>query len=155
MEYFEPTLEEVRRMQAGDPELVSRFLPYMLMMTEIEIGGRAQRDAVLARWEAFKQRVKEGKLTQKFYPLADRANLEECRSLGFDKAKPFLTNVHMYARNIKAVFTGEKRFPRKGEWYISGSTPEAYRAPNDLAVEYQICRLVRTETKEIEVVVQE
>lgn len=30
------------------------------------------------------------------------------------------------------------RRPRKGEWYVSGAIPAAYRAPNDLSTEYLI-----------------
>jgi hypothetical protein len=38
--------------------------------------------------------------------------------------------------------TGEKRIPRKGEWYLSGAIIEAYRAANDLSCEFYIARLV-------------
>jgi hypothetical protein len=38
------------------------------------------------------------------------------------------------------VRTGEKRPPRKGEWYLSGAIPNAYRAPNDLSIAYHILR---------------
>lgn len=30
------------------------------------------------------------------------------------------------------IRTGERRPPKKGEWYISGAIPKAYKAPNDL-----------------------
>lgn len=30
------------------------------------------------------------------------------------------------------------RAPKKGEWYLSGAIVEAYQAPNDLTMEYQI-----------------
>lgn len=33
---------------------------------------------------------------------------------------------------------GEKRAPKKGEFYLSGAIVEAYRAPNDLTTEYHI-----------------
>lgn len=48
-------------------------------------------------------------------------------------------NQHQFA----AVRTGEKRPPMKGEWYISGAIPEAYRAPNDLTHDHVIARIVR------------
>lgn len=51
---------------------------------------------------------------------------------------------HEYA----AVRTGERRAPRKGEWYVSGAIPEAYRAPNDLTIEHQIARIVLRPTSE-------
>lgn len=47
------------------------------------------------------------------------------------------------ARNVAAQWTGEKRPPRKGEWYLSGSYVEAWRAPNDLSEVFHIARLVR------------
>lgn len=37
--------------------------------------------------------------------------------------------------------TGEKRPPRKGEWYLSGAQVEAYRAHNDLSTPYHIAEL--------------
>ena len=42
----------------------------------------------------------------------------------------------------KTVFRWDgqsKRCPKKGEWYISGAIPAAYRAPNDLSSEYFVC----------------
>lgn len=30
------------------------------------------------------------------------------------------------------------RAPKKGEWYLSGAIVEAYKAPNDLTIEYMI-----------------
>lgn len=42
-----------------------------------------------------------------------------------------------------AVATGDFRRPRKGEWYISGAIPAAYRAPNDLSTPYHIAEAVR------------
>ena len=32
---------------------------------------------------------------------------------------------------ICAIYTGETRPPKQGEWYLSGAIIEAYRAPND------------------------
>lgn len=51
------------------------------------------------------------------------------------------------AVGIAAKWTGEKRPPRKGEFYLSGAIPVAYRAPNDLDTPYLIARLVRVETR--------
>lgn len=46
-------------------------------------------------------------------------------------------------RDAKARMTGEYRAPKKGEWFLSGATPEAYQAPTDMpGQEYQILRLV-------------
>lgn len=44
------------------------------------------------------------------------------------------------AASGKFTPTGEFRAPRKGEWYLSGAIPEAYRAPNDLSTPYHILR---------------
>lgn len=41
--------------------------------------------------------------------------------------------------------TGEKRPPRKGEWYVSGAIPEGYKAPNDLSQPHVIAKLVQVE----------
>ncbi|GAA3751219.1 hypothetical protein [Micromonospora maritima] len=49
-------------------------------------------------------------------------------------------------QNLRVKATGEKRPPRKGEWYLSGATIEGYRAPNDLTQEHQIGELVEGET---------
>jgi len=38
---------------------------------------------------------------------------------------------------------GERRSPRKGEWYISGAIPVAYLAPNDFSTPYLIGVLVK------------
>lgn len=45
-----------------------------------------------------------------------------------------------------ALSTGEFRPPKKGEWYLSGATVEAYYAPNDLSTPYHIARLVERKT---------
>ena len=45
---------------------------------------------------------------------------------------------------VRAQPTGEKRPPKKGEWYLSGAIIEAWQAPNDLATPFHIARLVRT-----------
>lgn len=40
-------------------------------------------------------------------------------------------------------WTGEKRPPRKGEWFLSGATIEAYRATADLSSSYPIAEMVK------------
>jgi hypothetical protein len=37
---------------------------------------------------------------------------------------------------IKAVYTGEKRPPKAGEWYLSGAIIGAYQAKNDMTTPY-------------------
>jgi len=49
---------------------------------------------------------------------------------------------HKYG--LGAVKAGEKRCPKKGEWYLSGAITCAYLAFNDLSQEHVIARLVYT-----------
>lgn len=43
-----------------------------------------------------------------------------------------------------------RRAPRKGEYYVSGAIPEAYRAPNDLSDEFLIVEpLVEHKLKQV------
>lgn len=44
-------------------------------------------------------------------------------------------------RHVRAVPTGEKRKPKKGEWYLSGAIVEAYLAPADLNHPFHICKI--------------
>jgi len=39
-------------------------------------------------------------------------------------------------------YTGEKRCPKKGEWYLSGAIVGGFKAPNDLSTVYHIGKLV-------------
>ena len=32
------------------------------------------------------------------------------------------------------------RAPKKGEWYLSGAMPSMYKAPNDLGMEFLVCK---------------
>ena len=50
-------------------------------------------------------------------------------------------------RKFRALNTGVKRPPRKGEWYLSGAIIQAYRAPNDLSTEFYIAEIVEVEIK--------
>lgn len=56
-------------------------------------------------------------------------------------------------RNIRAVWTGEKRQPQAGEWYLSGAEICAYRAVYDMTCSYHIAKLIRTETKTITTII--
>lgn len=49
----------------------------------------------------------------------------------------------LFGPHPRVVWTGDHRPPLKGEWYLSGSVIEAYRAPNDLSTPYPIARLTR------------
>ena len=46
---------------------------------------------------------------------------------------------------LQSLATGEFRPPLKGEWYLSGAKPTAYRASNDFNASYYIMRLVVVE----------
>ena len=91
-----------------------------------------------------------------FYRLGNDPTRAECEALDV-KWEPILR-----WRNpangvyISTIRTGEFRTPHKGEWYLSGATPLAYRAPNDLGTEYHIVALVavQRETKIIETVLR-
>ena len=80
---------------------------------------------------------------QKLFKLGDRVSIEEAETLGLDwkKANSLFegTKDGLFPR---AVLTGEFRSPKKGEWYLSGAIPTAYKAPNDLSTEFRICKLV-------------
>jgi hypothetical protein len=45
---------------------------------------------------------------------------------------------------VMAQYIGEKRPPKKGEWYLSGAIVEAYLSPG-LSTPYHIARLVKVE----------
>ncbi len=78
------------------------------------------------------------------FPLADnpsydmRFNSMSNKFLGWGTAK-----------NLRARYTGEKRSPQKGEWYISGAIPEAYEAKNDLTNVYHIAEIVLCNVKTV------
>lgn len=79
---------------------------------------------------------------QWLFSIVDRIPSEDLKRLGGRE------------RNIMAVWTGEKRPPKSGEWFISGAVPEVYRARADLTTVYHIARLVQVERKEVVRVVQ-
>lgn len=85
-----------------------------------------------------------------FYQLQDRPQLSERLELRFGRRdRPWVnpTRPGPGFRGLMAIRTGEKRAPQKGEWYLSGAIPEAYRAPNDLTTVFHILRLVATRTE--------
>ena len=88
----------------------------------------------------------------KFYRLGDRVPLVDRQALGAEDLSGFALSWEddkKQGRFIKAELVGEFRAPRAGEWYLSGTIPEAYRAPNDLSAEYHIMRLVLIERKTV------
>lgn len=69
-------------------------------------------------------------LQGKYFPLADEPSPDDLAALKVEDRV-----------GVRAVATGEHRAPRKGEWFLSGSYVEAYRAENDLTTDYHIARL--------------
>ena len=54
---------------------------------------------------------------------------------------------HTNRSNLRAVWTGEYRQPREGEWYLSGAIVEAYQARGDyFESKYPIAKIVVVET---------
>ena len=75
----------------------------------------------------------------KTYPLGDRHPQQKfgpLHSIGAEGDK-----------RIRAINSGIKRAPKKGEWYISGALPCAYRAAHDLTIAYYIASIVEVEEK--------
>jgi hypothetical protein len=94
-------------------------------------------------------------MINQFYPLADHMTGADWEKLGLNnlslderrKKSSLLKSLGSYSGDIRAISTGEKRMPKKGEWYLSGAVVEAYRAPNDLNTEFHIAKLVNTKTE--------
>ena len=83
----------------------------------------------------------------KLYPIGDGLSSEERKFFGVR-----LNDV--WAKDISAVRTSSRREPKKGEWYLSGAIPTAYKAPNDLSTEYVIAKLVKVESVMIHRIVE-
>lgn len=85
------------------------------------------------------------------YPLADRVPLAILKQL------PEARRLGGRAEGLRARWNGEFRAPKAGEWYLSGASIAAYRAPNDLPTTslYHIAELVDTDPRtEPRIVVQ-
>lgn len=66
-----------------------------------------------------------------------------CKREGYVPAGVYLSGEGVsWANHTGPMFvkSDEKRPPRKGEWYLSGAIPTAYRAPNDLSTSYIILK---------------
>lgn len=78
------------------------------------------------------------------YPAADY--VPGARRLGF-------LGSNLPDDSVRFQWTGEKRPPRKGEWYLSGAEIAAYHANADLSTPYHIARAVKLERTETVTVV--
>jgi hypothetical protein len=84
----------------------------------------------------------------KFYEVCDIIPLEDLERLGIaDLPSNMLFRPGRDGLHVMAALTGEFRAPRKGEWYLSGAVPVAYRSPSDLSHTYRIMELVVVDTK--------
>ena len=72
----------------------------------------------------------------KTYPLLNTLTSAEDIRFG-------IKDTDMTSEKVGAMWTGEKRAPRKGEWFLSGARIGAYHAFNDMSMVYHIARLVR------------
>lgn len=95
---------------------------------------------------------------EKTYQLGDRLTFAESDALGIDRSKrdtmgglwgESMRESMRDGRYARAVLTGAYRAPKKGEWYLSGCYPRAYRAPNDLSDEFQILALVPVDKRTV------
>lgn len=62
----------------------------------------------------------------------------------FPLASPY--SVIGFMKDRRVQYTGEKRCPKKGEYFLSGAIVEGYKAPNDLSTVYHIGKLVKVKT---------
>lgn len=95
----------------------------------------------------------------KYYPVMDRIPFEDRERLQLPKKSKHGDWDRMYSPapslgmgvpGVHARWDGKPpRCPKKGEWYLSGSTIEAYRAPNDLTTPFHIAELKQTVTNKI------
>lgn len=79
-----------------------------------------------------------------YFKLGERASYNESETLNLPKCYGYFIQ-----RGLRAKATGEKRPPKKGEWYLSGAVIEAYRAKDNLDTSYHIAQLVKVEEKTI------
>lgn len=84
----------------------------------------------------------------RLYPVRGWISSEEFKQLFTaeeieTKRRQLLGLSPSHSHDVYAEATGEKRPPKKGEWYLSGAIAEAWRAPNDLTTPYHLARLVR------------
>jgi hypothetical protein len=84
---------------------------------------------------------------QTYYRVADLPTRQELANLGMDETSGAISRNRKAGRRveIKAKPTKEKRPPGKGEWFLSGAIPEAYRSDGGMMSCYRIVKLVVVE----------
>ena len=84
----------------------------------------------------------------RYYKLGERPSLSELKTCGFVCGdRPWVNPIRQDFSGLVAVKTGERRSPKRGEWFLSGAIIEAYKASNDLDSPYLIAKLVRVRTR--------
>mgnify|MGYP000078249512 CR=1 FL=1 len=84
---------------------------------------------------------------KKLFPVGEQPTYEERKALNldFNETRPIPT-IGFSPKSVACMPTGEKRPPKKGEWYLSGAIVHGYRAPNDLSIVFHIAKLVKVRT---------
>lgn len=124
--------EEAAQTWYGDKEEAAQFYPLIVFKgwPAEETPCRRTRRAARGGW------------SRTVYPLADSPTLSEIVAIGPNLVPRFGTKFMFDGTELGVSLTGEYRRPRKGEWYVSGAIPEAYRALHDLSEEHRIARLI-------------
>jgi hypothetical protein len=81
------------------------------------------------------------------YPVADWIPAGDLEALGLHREKWMIKDARgktVHPARIKAVLAGEKRPPRKGEWFVGRISLKAHLATGDLVVAENVARLVLT-----------
>ena len=82
------------------------------------------------------------------YPIVDRVPVELAKRIGLSHAQRLYGPMMTFGyKDLRAIPTAEKRPPKKGELYLSGSPIGGYFAPNDLTIPFRIAKLVRISEK--------
>ena len=81
------------------------------------------------------------------YPIKDFIPFRDLNKLGLNHRLGDIGTKDNQVFKVMAVWTGEKRNPIAGEWFLSGSIIEAYRAKLDMGDEFHIAKLVKTVTE--------
>jgi len=89
------------------------------------------------------------------YPIGDQPSREELDRLGFQGIRLHILQPDTWKETdevkfkVMAVKTQIFRAPRKDEWYLEGSTPQAWRSVTDQTAtsKFWICQLVLVSIK--------
>lgn len=95
----------------------------------------------------------------RFYRLAEGPKLSEIESFDIIASPSYIYTIWVNpfrpgSIGLVAISIREFRSPKRGEWFLSGAIPEAWRAPNNLTTPYQILELVIVETKTVTTLVK-